>query len=69
MILFLMKLKMYKDFSKINNTKESVNKIKNLINIFKERSNTLNELIDNLNLINNEVFSYSKIEKKMLNNL
>ncbi|MAI29503.1 MAG: glutamate--tRNA ligase [Rickettsiales bacterium] len=55
-------------FSKIKYTKEDINKIKNLISIFKERSNTLNELIENLNLINKEEFSYSKIEKEMLNN-
>ena len=54
-------------FSKINNTKESVTKTKNLINIFKERSNTLNELIDDLYSINKEVFSYSEVEKKILN--
>ena len=54
-------------FLKINNTKESVKKTKDLINIFKERSNTLNELIDYLNLIHNEVFFYSEAEKKILN--
>ena len=55
-------------FSKIKYTKEDINKIKNLISIFKDRSNTLNELIENLNLINKEMFSYSKIEMEMLNN-
>ena len=54
-------------FSKINNTKETIKKTKNLINIFKERSNTLNELIDDLNSINNDSFFYSEVEKKVLN--
>ena len=54
-------------FLKINNAKESVKKTKNLINIFKKRSNTLNELIDDINSINNEVFFYSEVEKKILN--
>ena len=55
-------------FSKSKYKKEDINKIKNLISIFKDRSNTLNELIENLNLINKEMFCYSKIEKEMLNN-
>ena len=54
-------------FLNIKNSKESIYKIKDLINIFKERSNTLNELIDYINSINKEVFSYSKVEKKILN--
>ena len=54
-------------FLNIKNSKESIHKIKDLINIFKERSNTLNELIDYINSINKEVFSYSKVEKKILN--
>ena len=55
-------------FSKIENSTKNTNKIKKLINIFKERSSTLNEIIDNLNSINRQVFSYSKDEKKVLNN-
>ena len=54
-------------FLKIKNSEETISKIKDLINIFKERSNTLNELIDYINSINKEVFSYSKVEKKILN--
>ena len=54
-------------FSKKNNTKETIKKTKNLINIFKERSNTLNELIDDINSINNDFFFYSEVEKKVLN--
>ena len=54
-------------FLKIKNSEDTISKIKDLINIFKERSNTLNELIDYINSINNEVFSYSKVEKKILN--
>ncbi len=61
-------IKSFKGFSKIDDTKVSVKKIKNLINIFKDRSNTLNEIIDNLNSINDQVFSYSELEKKILNN-
>ena len=55
-------------FSEIENSTKNTNKIKKLINIFKERSSTLNEIIDNLNSINRQVFSYSKDEKKVLNN-
>ena len=54
-------------FLNIKNSKESIYKIKDLINIFKERSNTLNELINYIDSINKEVFSYSKVEKKILN--
>ena len=54
-------------FLKIKNSEDTISKIKDLINIFKERSNTLNELIDYINSINKEVFSYSKVEKKILN--
>ena len=53
-------------FSKIKYTKEKINKIKKLINVFKDRSSTLNEITDNLNSINKEVFSYSEVEKKIL---
>ena len=54
-------------FLKIKNSEETISKIKDLINIFKERSNTLNELINYIDSINKEVFSYSKVEKKILN--
>ena len=55
-------------FSKIKYSTENIIKIKKLINIFKERSSTMNEIIDNLNSINREIFSYSEDEKKVLNN-
>ena len=55
-------------FSKIEYSTENIIKIKKLINIFKERSSTMNEIIDNLNSINREIFSYSEDEKKVLNN-
>ncbi len=55
-------------FSEIKHTQKSIKKTKRLINIFKERSSTLNEIIDNLNSINKEVFSYNEVEKKILNN-
>ena len=66
--LILNEIKNKEAFSKIKNLEEDFVKIKSLINIFKERSNTLNELIDNLNSIYEEVFSYSENEKKILNN-
>ena len=62
------KIKNIPAFSKIRYTKEYINKAKKLINIFKERSNTLNEITNNLISINKEVFTYSKVEKKILNN-
>ncbi len=55
-------------FSKIKNTKEEISKIKNLINIYKERSNSLNEIVNNLVSINEDVLTYSKEEKNILNN-
>ena len=61
----LNEIKKNKAFLKIKNSEETISKIKDLINIFKERSNTLNELIDYINSINKEVFSYSKVEKNL----
>ena len=63
----LNEIKKNQAFLNIKNSEETICKIKDLINIFKERSNTLNELIDYINSINKEVFSYSKVEKKILN--
>ena len=55
-------------FSKIEYSSENIIKVKKLINIFKERSSTMNEIIDSIDSINREIFSYSKDEKKVLDN-